>query len=188
MKQTVLLVSLSVAVSLPVVAGPSEQNGKVVFDKWCAPCHGSIAPRGGALPGTDAPGDRLMSRSIGVVLMDREISRAASLTRLTSPGKSCHAELGVVPMVESAPQTVRLESTIGTAMEHPAKFVGVHASLAKRPFASGRSSGPISGMHRRIQLVPRLQPDRVAPSQLPWQCRQRSRNSRFPDPTPKKPT
>src|SRR5512141_604409 len=45
---------LLVAVSLSVVAAPSAENGKVVFDKWCAPCHGAIAPRGGALPGTAA--------------------------------------------------------------------------------------------------------------------------------------
>ncbi len=54
MKRAVLLFSLFAAISLPVVAAPSEQNGKVVFDKWCAPCHGAIAPRGGALPGTAA--------------------------------------------------------------------------------------------------------------------------------------
>ena len=38
---------------------PSEKNGKAVFDKWCAPCHGAVAPKrgmfgGGALPGTAA--------------------------------------------------------------------------------------------------------------------------------------
>ena len=38
---------------------PSEKNGKAVFDKWCAPCHGAIAPQrtmfgGSALPGTAA--------------------------------------------------------------------------------------------------------------------------------------
>jgi mono/diheme cytochrome c family protein len=54
MKQTVLLFFLFLVVSVPVLAAPSENNGKVVFDKWCAPCHGAIAPRGGALPGTAA--------------------------------------------------------------------------------------------------------------------------------------
>lgn len=54
MRRAGLLVSLFAAVSLPVLSAPSEQNGKVVFDKWCAPCHGAIAPRGGALPGTAA--------------------------------------------------------------------------------------------------------------------------------------
>jgi (+)-pinoresinol hydroxylase len=38
---------------------PSEKNGKAVFDKWCAPCHGAVAPQrtmfgGSALPGTAA--------------------------------------------------------------------------------------------------------------------------------------
>jgi (+)-pinoresinol hydroxylase len=37
---------------------PSEKSGKVVFDKWCAPCHGAVAPKrgmgDGALPGTAA--------------------------------------------------------------------------------------------------------------------------------------
>ena len=37
---------------------PSADNGKVVFDKWCTPCHGAVAPPrgsgGGALPGTSA--------------------------------------------------------------------------------------------------------------------------------------
>ena len=38
---------------------PSEKTGKVVFDKWCAPCHGALAPQhtmfvNGALPGTAA--------------------------------------------------------------------------------------------------------------------------------------
>jgi (+)-pinoresinol hydroxylase len=57
MKQTALLFSLFVAVSVPVLSqtAPSEKNGKVVFDKWCTPCHGAVAPRGrGGLPGTAA--------------------------------------------------------------------------------------------------------------------------------------
>jgi mono/diheme cytochrome c family protein len=38
---------------------PSEKNGKAVFDKWCAPCHGAEGPQrtlfgAGALPGTAA--------------------------------------------------------------------------------------------------------------------------------------
>jgi mono/diheme cytochrome c family protein len=37
----------------------SETNGKAVFDKWCTPCHGAIAPKNvmfgnGALAGTSA--------------------------------------------------------------------------------------------------------------------------------------
>ena len=38
---------------------PSEANGKAVFDKWCAPCHGAVAPKNvmfgsGNLAGTSA--------------------------------------------------------------------------------------------------------------------------------------
>jgi mono/diheme cytochrome c family protein len=54
-----------VLILLVVVGGsslaqtPSEKSGKVVFDRWCAPCHGAIAPKRGmlgegALPGTAA--------------------------------------------------------------------------------------------------------------------------------------
>jgi len=37
----------------------SEANGKAVFDKWCTPCHGAVAPKNvmfgtGALAGTSA--------------------------------------------------------------------------------------------------------------------------------------
>ena len=37
----------------------SEVNGKAVFDKWCEPCHGAVAPKkvmfgSGALAGTSA--------------------------------------------------------------------------------------------------------------------------------------
>src|SRR5579872_7075 len=54
MKRAALPFFLFAAVSLPATAAPSEENGRVVFEKWCAPCHGAIAPRGGALPGTAA--------------------------------------------------------------------------------------------------------------------------------------
>lgn len=49
-----------VAVAAPALAQtPAETNGKAVFDKWCTPCHGPVAPArsvfgGGALPGTAA--------------------------------------------------------------------------------------------------------------------------------------
>jgi (+)-pinoresinol hydroxylase len=38
---------------------PAETTGKAVFDKWCAPCHGAVAPKNvmfgtGALAGTSA--------------------------------------------------------------------------------------------------------------------------------------
>ena len=54
-----LLLAAAIAASAPAQTPPSEKNGKAVFDKWCTPCHGSVAPaRGafgaGALPGTAA--------------------------------------------------------------------------------------------------------------------------------------
>jgi mono/diheme cytochrome c family protein len=60
MRHTSLLFLLFAAASSPALGQttPSENNGKVVFDKWCAPCHGPVGPsRGsapGALPGTSA--------------------------------------------------------------------------------------------------------------------------------------
>jgi (+)-pinoresinol hydroxylase len=62
MRRTILLLLLLVAaVSHSALAqtAPSEGNGKAVFDKWCTPCHGAVAPGrgmlgGGALPGTAA--------------------------------------------------------------------------------------------------------------------------------------
>ena len=50
MKPTVLLVTLiATAAASPAWSQsvPSAQNGKVVFDKWCAPCHGAVAPKEG---------------------------------------------------------------------------------------------------------------------------------------------
>jgi mono/diheme cytochrome c family protein len=60
MRRTLFLLALFLAaIANPLVAqsGPSEKNGKVVYDKWCAPCHGAQAPKtgmfaSGALPGT----------------------------------------------------------------------------------------------------------------------------------------
>jgi mono/diheme cytochrome c family protein len=61
MRQTIVLLSLFLAAAGLFAQGqtaPSEKNGKVVFDKWCTPCHGAVAPKGGfgggALPGTAA--------------------------------------------------------------------------------------------------------------------------------------
>ena len=54
-----LLLLITVGGSL-LAQTPSEKNGKAVFNKWCEPCHGAIAPKsgmmfgGGALPGTAA--------------------------------------------------------------------------------------------------------------------------------------
>lgn len=54
----VLILLILVGESL-LAQTPSEKSGKVVFDKWCAPCHGAVAPKrgmlgDGALPGTAA--------------------------------------------------------------------------------------------------------------------------------------
>jgi mono/diheme cytochrome c family protein len=55
-----LFLILSVALGNAVLAqSASEANGKVVFDKWCTPCHGAVAPKNvmfgnGALAGTSA--------------------------------------------------------------------------------------------------------------------------------------
>lgn len=63
MRQPVLLVVLLAAVSNPVLGqtAPSEQNGKVVFDHWCAPCHGAVGPRGGMFGGGALPGTAALS-------------------------------------------------------------------------------------------------------------------------------
>ena len=59
MRQTLFLL-LVVGLGNSVLAQtPSETNGKAVFDKWCAPCHGAVAPKNvmfgtGALAGTSA--------------------------------------------------------------------------------------------------------------------------------------
>jgi (+)-pinoresinol hydroxylase len=59
MRQTVLLLLVvGFGNSLPAQT-PSETNGKAVFDKWCTPCHGAVAPKNvmfgtGALAGTSA--------------------------------------------------------------------------------------------------------------------------------------
>lgn len=57
MKQTILLVFLStvcfVAIGQRV---PSADNGEVVFDKWCAPCHGDTITEAGMFPSMPLPG------------------------------------------------------------------------------------------------------------------------------------
>lgn len=59
MRQTLFLL-LVVGLGNSVLAQTaSETNGKAVFDKWCEPCHGAVAPKNvmfgnGALAGTSA--------------------------------------------------------------------------------------------------------------------------------------
>ncbi|WP_428097444.1 c-type cytochrome [Candidatus Rariloculus sp.] len=55
MRQTIFLLSLLLAAASTAVlgqTGPSEANGKVVYDKWCIHCHGQMER--GPLPGTAA--------------------------------------------------------------------------------------------------------------------------------------
>ncbi|MBI4265814.1 MAG: cytochrome c [Acidobacteria bacterium] len=62
MRRAMLFLLLCVTGAAPSAVAqtaPSDKNGKAVFDKWCAPCHGAVAPArgmfgGGALPGTAA--------------------------------------------------------------------------------------------------------------------------------------
>jgi mono/diheme cytochrome c family protein len=59
MRQSLVLL-LGVGLSnFALAQAPSETNGRTVFDKWCAPCHGAVAPKNvmfgsGALAGTSA--------------------------------------------------------------------------------------------------------------------------------------
>jgi mono/diheme cytochrome c family protein len=58
MRQTLFLLLVGLANSV-LAQTPSETNGKAVFDKWCTPCHGAVAPKNvmfgtGALAGTSA--------------------------------------------------------------------------------------------------------------------------------------
>jgi (+)-pinoresinol hydroxylase len=59
MRQTFLLLLVVGFGNSLLAQTPSETNGKIVFDKWCTPCHGAVAPKNvmfgtGALAGTSA--------------------------------------------------------------------------------------------------------------------------------------
>ena len=58
MKWTLLLFGMTGLCHSALAQTASQEKGKAVFNKWCAPCHGAEAPsRGpfaGALPGTSA--------------------------------------------------------------------------------------------------------------------------------------
>ena len=59
MRLTAPIALLAIAiVSAAAVAqrSPSAANGKVVFDKWCTPCHGAHIVEGGILGGGPLPG------------------------------------------------------------------------------------------------------------------------------------
>jgi mono/diheme cytochrome c family protein len=58
MKQTVLIAAL-LAGSVTAIAqqSPSAERGEQIFDKWCAPCHGStVTEPGGMFPPAPLPG------------------------------------------------------------------------------------------------------------------------------------
>src|ERR1700678_4774372 len=59
MRQTVLLLLVVGFGNYLLAQTLSETNGKAVFEKWCAPCSGAVAPKNvmfgnGALAGTSA--------------------------------------------------------------------------------------------------------------------------------------
>ena len=88
MRRTILLFALFLAGASPSVFGqstpstengkstPSAENGKAVYDKWCTPCHGAVAPAarnrfgGAALPGTSALAVKYQGR-VPAVLEER---------------------------------------------------------------------------------------------------------------------
>ena len=81
MRQALPLLALFAAtITHPAFAqtAPSEKNGKAVFNKWCAPCHGAEAPKTGmfatgALPGTFGHGLRAFLADGGVAREERWI-------------------------------------------------------------------------------------------------------------------
>ena len=69
---------------------PSEQNGKAVFEKWCAPCHGAVAPQrtmfgGSALPGTAALAAKYQGK-VPAVLEQRTDLKAAYIKTVVRHG------------------------------------------------------------------------------------------------------
>jgi (+)-pinoresinol hydroxylase len=61
MKQTAAFVVLGLlALAALAQRTPSAENGKVVFDKWCAPCHGATITEGGLFPAAPLPGTQAL--------------------------------------------------------------------------------------------------------------------------------
>src|SRR5580698_10419343 len=59
MRQTLFLLLVVGFGDAALAQTAAETKGKAVFDKWCAPCHGAVAPKNvmfgsGALAGTSA--------------------------------------------------------------------------------------------------------------------------------------
>ena len=83
MRRTLLRFTFfAAAMASPVLAqNSSERNGKVVFDKWCAPCHGAEAPKtgafaAGALPGTLALGVKYQGKVPAVLEQRTDLAPA----------------------------------------------------------------------------------------------------------------
>jgi mono/diheme cytochrome c family protein len=61
MKQTVIFFALLAAcLTAAAQRAPSADNGKVVFDKWCAPCHGATITEAGLFPAGPLPGTQAL--------------------------------------------------------------------------------------------------------------------------------
>jgi (+)-pinoresinol hydroxylase len=56
MKHTLFLLLVAGFCNSVVAQTASETNGKAVFDKWCTPCHGAVAPSRGPFGGNALPG------------------------------------------------------------------------------------------------------------------------------------
>jgi (+)-pinoresinol hydroxylase len=68
----------------------SETNGKAVFDKWCTPCHGAVAPKNvmfgsGALAGTSALAVKYKGK-LPAVLEERTDLTSAQIKRVVRGG------------------------------------------------------------------------------------------------------
>ena len=61
MKQTVIFAALLTAcLTAAAQRMPSAENGKVVFDKWCTPCHGPTITEAGLFPAGPLPGTQAL--------------------------------------------------------------------------------------------------------------------------------
>ena len=68
----------------------SETNGKAVFDKWCTPCHGAVAPKNvmfgnGALAGTSALAVKYKGK-LPAVLEERTDLTSAQIKKVVRGG------------------------------------------------------------------------------------------------------
>ena len=108
MRQTLFLL-LAVGLSNSVLAqAASETNGKAVFDKWCAPCHGAVAPKNvmfgsGALAGTSALAVKYKGKLPYAYTRRTEVSDAELLRRNGVPGPQSEEVGGTSPQAPIPP-------------------------------------------------------------------------------------